>query len=121
MDGETGGKRLLQLVGLVGVEDAEGVEVLAAPYFELHHILAALDLDTPGVLAPGREQKILDLINLLAHCGWRVSSGGEFGDGGQRSDGKRNRVLLSLALRLLVPRVPKCVPVCVPMTAHKVP
>ena len=70
MDGETGRERLLQLVGLVGVEDAQGVEVLAAPDFELHHILAALDLDAPGVLAPGREQEILDLIDLLAHRGW---------------------------------------------------
>ena len=67
MDCEAGGKRLLQLVGLVGVEDAQGVEVLAAPDFELDYILAALDLDAPGVLAAGREQEVLDLVDLLPH------------------------------------------------------
>ena len=67
MDCEAGGKRLLQLVGLVGVEDTQGVEVLAAPDFELDYILAALDLDAPGVLAAGREQEVLDLVDLLPH------------------------------------------------------
>lgn len=69
MDCEARGKRLLQLVSLVGVEDAQGVEVLAAPDFELDYILAALDLDAPGVLAAGREEEVLDLVDLLPHGG----------------------------------------------------
>ena len=69
MDGKTGGQRLLQLVGFFGVEDAEGVEVLGAPDFELDDILGALDLDAPGVLAPRRQEEVLDLINLLRHGG----------------------------------------------------
>jgi hypothetical protein len=55
VDGKTGGQRLLQLVGLIGVEHAQGVEVLGAPDFELDDILGALDLDAPGVLAPSGE------------------------------------------------------------------
>jgi hypothetical protein len=69
--GEAGGQGLLQLVGLVGVEDGQGVEVLGAPHFELDDILGALDLDAPGVLAPGREEEVLDLVDLLRHGGGR--------------------------------------------------
>lgn len=69
--GETGGQRLLQLVGLVGVEDGQGVEVLGAPDFELDDILGTLDLDASGVLTPGGEKEILDLADLLRHCGRR--------------------------------------------------
>lgn len=71
MDGEAGGQGLLQLVGLVRVEDGQGVEVLGAAYFELDDILGAFDLDTPGVLAPGGEQEVLDLADLLRHGGRR--------------------------------------------------
>lgn len=71
MDGEAGRQRLLQLVGLVSVEDGQGVEVLGAPDFELDDILGAFDLDAPGVLAPGGEQEVLDLADLLRHGGRR--------------------------------------------------
>lgn len=67
MDSEAGRQGLLQLVGLLGVEDTESVEVLLAPDFKLDDILGALDFDAPGVLAPGREQEVLDLADLLPH------------------------------------------------------
>jgi len=41
---QTWRERLLELVGLVGVVDAEGVEVLGAAHLELDNILAPLDL-----------------------------------------------------------------------------
>ena len=71
MHGETRGQRLLQLVGLVGVKDGQGVEVLGAPDFELDDILGALDFDALGILAPGGEQEVLDLADLLRHGGRR--------------------------------------------------
>jgi len=73
LDGEAGRQRLFQLVGLVSVGDGQGVEVLRAPDFELDDILGAFDLDAPGVLAPGGEQEILDLADLLRHGGKRSS------------------------------------------------
>lgn len=67
MDSKTRGQGLLQLISLVGVEDAQGVQVLGAPDFELDDILGALDLDAPGVLAPGRQEEVLDFVDLLRH------------------------------------------------------
>ena len=61
----TGRQGLLELVSLVGVCDAQGVQVLAAADLELRHISRLLDLHRPGVLPPGREQEVLDLIDLL--------------------------------------------------------
>jgi hypothetical protein len=40
----TWGKRLLQLVCLLSIEDAERVQVLGAAHLELDNILAPLDL-----------------------------------------------------------------------------
>lgn len=70
-DGETGGQGLLQLIGLVRVEDTQRVQVRLAPNFELHDILGAFNLDAPGVLAASREQEVLDLHDLLGHGGGR--------------------------------------------------
>ena len=56
---------LLQLIGLVGVMDAQGVQVLAAPDLELGHVSGLLDLDGARVLPAGGQQEVLDLVNLL--------------------------------------------------------
>jgi hypothetical protein len=56
---------LLELVGLVGVEDAEGVEVAGAAHLELDGVLGPLDPHRPRVLAPRRQQEVLDLVDLL--------------------------------------------------------
>lgn len=61
----TWGERLLELVGLVGVEDAEGVEVLGAPNLELDGVLGPLDPHRPRVLPPRRQEEVLDLVDLL--------------------------------------------------------
>lgn len=66
----TGGETLLQLVGLVQVRHAQGVEVLATPHLELHTVVRLLDLDGLGILPPRGEEEILDLLDLL-----RLSSG----------------------------------------------
>ena len=42
--GPTRGQGLLELVRLVGVGDAQGVQVLAAPHLELGHVARLLDL-----------------------------------------------------------------------------
>ena len=61
----TRGQGLLELVGLVGVRDAEGVEVLGAADLELGHVARLLDLDGPGILPPGGKEEVLDLVDLL--------------------------------------------------------
>ena len=58
-------KRLLQLVCLLGVEDAKRIEVLGAADFELDHIPAPLDLHRPCILPSRSEKEILNLMNLL--------------------------------------------------------
>ena len=61
----TRGQRLLELVGLVGVGNAQGVEVAAAADLELGHLAALLDLHGGGILPPGGEEELLNLLNLL--------------------------------------------------------
>jgi hypothetical protein len=61
----TWGERLLQLVCLLSIEYAEGVQVLGAADLELDNILAPLDLHWSGILPPRGEKKILDLVYLF--------------------------------------------------------
>jgi len=56
---------LLELGGLVGVVDAEGVEVPGAANLELDGALGPLDPHRPRVLPPRRQQEVLDLVDLL--------------------------------------------------------
>lgn len=56
---------MLQLVSLLSVEHAERVEVLGAPNFELHGILAPLDFHRAGILPSCSKEEILDLMDLL--------------------------------------------------------
>jgi hypothetical protein len=75
----TRGQRLLELVGLVGVGDAEGVEVPRAADLELGHLAALLDLHGPRILPPRREEELLNLLNLLglqSMAGGGVSAAG---------------------------------------------
>jgi len=65
LDGQTWGKRLLQLDCLLSIEDAEGVQVLGAAHLEFDNILAPLDLHRPGILPPRGEKEVLDLMDLL--------------------------------------------------------
>ena len=58
---------LLQLLCLLFLCDDQGVKVSAASKFQLHIILIFLDLDRLGVLAPGREQEVLDFLNFAGH------------------------------------------------------
>jgi len=60
-----GGKRLLQLVGLLSIKDAEGVQVLEAAHLELDNILTPLDLHRMGNLPTRTEKEVLDLVDLL--------------------------------------------------------
>lgn len=71
--GLTRRQRLLQLLGLVGVGDAQGVQVPRAADLELGHIAALLYLDGAGILPPGGEEELLDLLNLLGlQRAWRT-------------------------------------------------
>jgi hypothetical protein len=58
-------ERLLQLVCLLSIKDAEGVQVLGAAHLELDNILAPLDLHGTGILPPCSEEEVLDLVDLL--------------------------------------------------------
>lgn len=61
----TGRKGLLQLLGLIGIVDAEGVEVLRAADFELCAAARLLDAHCPGVLPSRRQQEVFDLPDVL--------------------------------------------------------
>jgi hypothetical protein len=62
---EARGKGLLELISLVGVSNAKGVEVAAAADLELGDITSLLDLDGSSVLAASRKEELLDFLNLL--------------------------------------------------------
>ena len=66
---ETRGQRGLQLVGLVGIGDAQGVQVARASDLELGAGLGLLHLDTCSVRAPGLLQEVSDIVHLLWHLG----------------------------------------------------
>jgi hypothetical protein len=61
----TGRKGLLQLLGLIGIVDAEGVEVFRAADFELCAAARLLDAHCPGVLPSRRQQEVFDLPDVL--------------------------------------------------------
>lgn len=61
----TWGQRLLELLGLVTVRDAQREEVRGAANLKLGHAVGLLYLDGLGVLAPCRQEKVLDLVDLL--------------------------------------------------------
>ena len=56
---------MLQLVGLLSIKDAEGVQVLEAAHLELDNILTPLDLHRMGNLPTRTEKEVLDLVDLL--------------------------------------------------------
>ena len=56
---------LLELVGLVRVGDAQGVQVLGAPDLELGHVARLLDLDGASILPASRQEEVLDFVYLL--------------------------------------------------------
>ena len=56
---------MLQLVGLLSIEDAEGVQVLGAVHLELDNILAPLDLHRMGNIPPHGEKEVLNLVHML--------------------------------------------------------
>ena len=56
---------MLQLVRLLSIEDAEGVQVLEAAHLELDNILASLDLHRMGNLPPRGEKEVLNLVHML--------------------------------------------------------
>ena len=61
----TRGQGLLELVSLVGVSHAQGVEVAAAADLELGDITSLLDLNRPSVLPASGKEELLDFLNLL--------------------------------------------------------
>ena len=65
LDGQTRGQGLLELVRLVGVVDAQRVQVLRAPHLELGARPGLLDLDAARILTARRQEEILDLVDLL--------------------------------------------------------
>ena len=64
---QTRRKRLLQLFGLLLVRDLEGVEEPGAPDLELMVVRIILDLHALGVLPPGLQKEVLDLLDLAGH------------------------------------------------------
>lgn len=62
---QTWGKRLLQLVSLLRVKDAESVQIFRTTDLELYHIFAPLYLHRTCILPSSSEKKILNLVYLL--------------------------------------------------------
>lgn len=62
---KTRGERLLELISLVGVSNAKGIEVAAAADLELGDITSLLDLDGSSVLAASRKEELLNFLDLL--------------------------------------------------------
>ena len=99
LDEQTRGKGLLELLRLVGVVHAQGVEVLGAPHLELGLGPGLLDLHRLRILATGGEEEILDLVDLLGlwmEAGWwegagRKGSASVRGSRGGRGGGRVSR------------------------------
>merc|ERR550534_92392 len=68
LDLETRGQRLLQLLGLLLVGDLKGVEEARAADLELDVVRVLLYLDALGILPPGLQKEILDLLDFTRHC-----------------------------------------------------
>ena len=70
---ELGGDGLLDLLGLLGIGDDEGVEELAAADLELSELAlgaelhVALDLNVAGVLAGADGEEFLKVLDLTGH------------------------------------------------------
>ena len=62
---KTRGERLRQLISLLGVSNAKGVEVTAAPNLKLGDGLRLLDLHRAGVLAARLLEKVADVVDLF--------------------------------------------------------
>jgi hypothetical protein len=58
-------ERLLQLVSLLLVKDAKGVEVLGATDLELDNSFALLDSHRPRIFPSCGDNEIFDLVDLL--------------------------------------------------------
>ena len=56
---------LLELVSLITISNAQGVQILGASDLELGQVSASLDLDAPSILSSSGEKEVLDFVNLL--------------------------------------------------------
>lgn len=65
--GHTWGKRLLQTVDLVGLSDAEGVQIAAAADLELGGVGVLLDGHALGIRATSGQQEFLEFEDLFGH------------------------------------------------------
>ncbi len=66
---QTRGQTLSQLIGLLGILDTQGVQVLGATDLELGASGTLADLDHLGVLAAGLLEEVTDVGDLLGHVG----------------------------------------------------
>ena len=62
---ETRWKRLFQFISLVGILDAESVEISGAANLELGNVSGLLNLHGASILATSSKEKLLDLFNSL--------------------------------------------------------
>jgi hypothetical protein len=58
-------KRLFQFISLVGILDAESVEISGAANLELGNVPSLLNLDGTSVLATSSKEKLLNFFNSL--------------------------------------------------------
>ena len=69
LDLKTWGQGLLQLLGLLLVGDLQGVQEARTTDLELNVIGVLLYLDALGILPPGFQEEILDLLDFTRHGG----------------------------------------------------
>ena len=91
LDGQTRGQGLLELVRLVGVVDAQRVQVLRAAHLELGARPGLLDLHALRILAARREEEILDLVDLLRLLLDEQTKGRHEGGSGTAVSGRKAR------------------------------
>ena len=58
-------QRLFELLSLVSVGNSQSVQVLGAPDLELGGLLGLPDLHRLSILAPGCQEELLDVTDLL--------------------------------------------------------
>lgn len=71
LDGQSGREGLLQAINLIGLCNAQSVEIARASHLEFGGAGSLLDGHSLGIRAVCGDQKLLEIEDLFGHCGKR--------------------------------------------------